>query len=162
MSATEKEFFKTPYLIQRCMLREGADKSIAGFDSVCRCDYMGSAEFEFGALPASLRRAVTRRYTARPSGLKKDGVDLMLACYSDEQRRNVEAFLPKMATRSVRLHEPLYLQEVLSDEGGYSRDICMWWDIDNDWFLCLNRQVADLLLKAIDALARKWAIKGGK
>lgn len=150
-----------PWLIQRCMLRANTSE-ITGFDSAFACDYMGSAEFEFGFLPASLRRIVTRTYTARPSGLSKDGKDLILVCHSDEQHAQVKAWLPGMATRTVRLKEHSYLKEVLNDDGDYRRDIVLWWDIENDWFLCLNQDVADLLMKALDALAKKWNTKGAK
>lgn len=150
-----------PWLIQRCMLRKPAAE-VTGFDSAFACDYMGSAEFEFGSLPASLRRVVMRTYTARPSGLSKDGKDLMLVCHSDAQHDQVKAWLPLLAANKARLKEPSFLRQVLADDGEYQRDIVLWWDISNDWFLCLNQDVADLLLRAIDALAKKWNTKGAK
>lgn len=140
------------------MLRKPVNE-VTGFDSAFACDYMGSAEFEFGGLPKSLRRVVTRTYTARPSGLSKDGKDLMLVCHSDAQHAQVKAWLPRMAARSVSLKEHPYLKETLSGRDEYIKDFCLWWDIDNDWFLCLNQDVADLLFKAIDALAKKWGSK---
>lgn len=42
----------TPYLVQRAKFNDRTDKR--GIDNILQFDYMGSAEFEFGALPKSL------------------------------------------------------------------------------------------------------------
>ena len=48
-----------PYFIQRCTMRKNVNNSdVKGFDSAFELDYMGSAEFEFGAPTKSLK-AVT-------------------------------------------------------------------------------------------------------
>ena len=44
----------TPYLIQQAKFSDRSDRK--GIDSILAFDYMGSAEFEFGALPQSLKR----------------------------------------------------------------------------------------------------------
>ena len=49
----------TFYLVQRGTFRDKIDISkITGIDSIISWDYMGSSEFEFGALPTSLKRIV--------------------------------------------------------------------------------------------------------
>lgn len=45
-----------PYLVQRMEARTGAPSDKKGVDALFRMDYMGAAEFEFGALPSALRR----------------------------------------------------------------------------------------------------------
>ena len=45
---------KNPYLIQRMMRRKDICKN-PSLDQLYQMDYMGSAEFEFGALPKSLK-----------------------------------------------------------------------------------------------------------
>jgi hypothetical protein len=47
---------KKPYLIQRVGVREKVKGNEGTFDQVLSCDYMGSAEFENGELPKSLKR----------------------------------------------------------------------------------------------------------
>jgi len=44
----------TPWLIQRCLFVMHNDLQGSRFSDLFTCDYMGSAEFEFGALPKSL------------------------------------------------------------------------------------------------------------
>lgn len=44
----------TPYLIQNMILRENPPKK-PSLDQLYQMDYMGSSEFEFGALPKSLK-----------------------------------------------------------------------------------------------------------
>jgi len=44
---------KNPFLIQRAKFEN--DNSCKGIDSIINLDYMGSAEFEFGVLPKSLK-----------------------------------------------------------------------------------------------------------
>jgi hypothetical protein len=44
-----------PYLIQRVQVRDSKAEGRKGIDASFSFDYMGSAEFEFGALPASLK-----------------------------------------------------------------------------------------------------------
>jgi len=46
------------WLVQRGEFKIIKDNDIIGMDSLITWDYMGSAEFEFGALPQSLKRMV--------------------------------------------------------------------------------------------------------
>jgi hypothetical protein len=47
---------KKPYLIQRCRYEEKGNTDLGTITQEYHPDYMGSAEFEFGELPKSLRR----------------------------------------------------------------------------------------------------------
>jgi len=47
---------KKPYLIQRCTYKERGNTNLGTITQEYHPDYMGSAEFEFGELPKSLRR----------------------------------------------------------------------------------------------------------
>lgn len=42
------------YLIQRAKFRNNVNTNKSGIDSILEFDYMGSSEFEWGALPKSL------------------------------------------------------------------------------------------------------------
>ncbi len=147
---------RNPYLIQRCMLRDNIGE-ITGFDSVFRSDYMGSAEFEFGALPKSLRRIVNQNWYVYPTDTKAhDGRGLFIVASATGQRDQIAPLIPQLIERKIRLKEVTRLKEALSGDE-WARDVVLWWDIDNDWFLCLGEDVAGLLIKAIDALRGKWA-----
>lgn len=47
---------KYTYLAQRVLMKESSDLSKTGVDQFFSFDYMGHAEFEYGALPASMKR----------------------------------------------------------------------------------------------------------
>ena len=149
---------KPPYLIQRCKLQWNIGE-ITGFDSVFRCDYMGSSEFEFGALPASLRRIVAHNWEIYESGYKaNDGRGLFIVACATGQKDQILPYIPQLIERKIRTKETTRLKESMTGDG-YAKDIVLWWDIESDWFLCLGKDVAKLLIKAIDALRAKWSTK---
>lgn len=47
---------KKPYLVQRILKKDYSAPGKKGVDALFSFDYMGSAEFEFGALPQALKR----------------------------------------------------------------------------------------------------------
>ncbi len=47
---------KKPYLIQRCQIKQPIANRKSRLSEAVEFDYMGSAEFEWGAIPESLRR----------------------------------------------------------------------------------------------------------
>lgn len=150
-----------PYLIQRCMLREPIGE-ITGFDSVFKCDYMGSAEFEFGALLKSLRRVVAQNWYVFDTNFKSDdGRGLFIVACAGAQKNQILPLIPQLIERKIRTKEGTRLKEAIAG-GEFAIKFVMWWDIENDWFLCLGKDVARLLIKSIDALRMKWSteIKG--
>lgn len=146
------------YLIQRCESRSGNDFTC--FDSAFRCDYMGEAVFEFGALLRSLRRVVAQTYTARPTGVcAYDGRSLHSICHSDAQHAEVAALVPDLLGCKIRLKEPSYLPDILGSASRISRAVDLWWDIENDWFLALGEPAAQRILLTIERQRQKWAKK---
>lgn len=118
------------YLIQRAKFADRPIKS--GIDQILSFDYMGSAEFEFGALPESLKRIRSN---------SKDYIqfDYLIPGYKDKpltilclknQKEDVINLLPLLAKNKIRLKERCDLDAYLSGE--MSSDL--WWDIDNDFF----------------------------
>ena len=163
-------------LIQRCMLRTPEPKSddITGFNSVFSCDYMGSAEFEFGALPAALR-AITPRlkdygiHEPRIEYQANSGERVFLFCI-EAQVPTVSNILTDMFNQynwaqqkntkpSYTFKERTGFRETLdptrSDE--FSRNVVLWWDIENHWFAVLGKPTAKKLELALNRLAAKWA-----
>jgi hypothetical protein len=118
------------YLIQRASFRN--DPNRKGIDMVLTFDYMGSAEFEFGALPASLKRirSNSKDYIQFEHTIKGyNDRPLTILCQRD-QKEDVINLLPLLANKKIRLKERCDLDAYLAGE----RSSDLWWDIDNDFF----------------------------
>jgi hypothetical protein len=99
---------------------------------------------------------VAQNWKIYPTDVKaKDGRGLFIVCCTAAQRDEIVPLVSQLIERKVRLKEPTMLKETLAG-GEYRKDLVLWWDIQNDWFLCLGENVAELLIKAIDALRQKW------
>lgn len=105
-----------PYLIQRGGFKL-APKEITGPDSILRFDYMGSAEFEFGALPQSLRRmdAVHAACALHETPhVSHDGHTIYLYCAGDPAR--AMAALDLVATEGKNFKQTPHLKTRLTGE----------------------------------------------
>ncbi len=127
---------ETPYCIQRAKFENRNDRT--GIDSLLRFDYMGSAEFEFGALPASLKRVrnnmndyIMFQYTFKKYPAKSKSVTVFC---KKEQYDFIGDILEQLAENKIRLKERCDLADWLNQkESSYNRND-FWWDIDQDWF----------------------------
>ena len=107
-----------------------------------RLDYMGAAEFEWGALPKSNKEMASHlsEYEVHNSGLRHfDGRMLYILC-KPEQKGDVAAFLYKeySGERNRSLHEPAHIYESLVRSTHYQTKTSFWWDIDNHWMAILG------------------------
>ncbi len=138
----------TPYLIQRATILKTPREFPRPFGRLVEFDYMGSAEFEFGALYES-----RRRFTENKQDLKTTLVPTIL----DDQNRplrivhtfktdeEMEVYLNWIefwwtghgnfptkqqadAAKTHRLKERSYFHKNRSD---YEKKINLWWDIEN-------------------------------
>ena len=154
-----------PYLIQRGKFKDAALDQITGPDSILRWDYMGSSEFEWGALPQSLRRMDARHadYAVHETPhVSHDGQRVYLLCAGDPTR--ALAALAVVADGEARFKETPYLKERLSGKdwagrpaGDYITDVGFWWDIGNDWMAVLGQMNAERVRIAMDRLHEKWS-----
>lgn len=143
-----------PYLVQRGTIRRplGGHRD-ARLTRAVNMDYMGAAEFEFGALPASLRR-VEAQFSLFKTVLAKNIVasipvkgverEFTLRLYAnfdtDEQRNTYITQLADVffGTRHTKESLHLYLD---SAAGTYRlTDTDFWWDIENDVFMSFDKQ----------------------
>lgn len=130
---------QSPYLIQRAKI-----DSLPPADSDTRLskavnfDYMGSSEFEFGALPQSFRRieANADAWVCRlvPEITDGDAPLRVWSAFSDEE-------FPKYVEYLQRLRNPtpktrVNTKESVRFEADYKHsspfETNFWWDIDND------------------------------
>ena len=165
------------YLVQRGKFKDVALEKIQGIDSCIEYDYMGSAEFEFGALGESLKRII--------SEMRKDNFDhtlikvnflyfwLYSVSLNKDKVHNIELLFNDPS--SYRLKEPLEIDsyfegktikrlkknckkktEVVNNLNYHD----FWWDVENDWIVIPHspyfEERFNLALKKIDENFKRY------
>lgn len=121
-----------PYLIQRAKFKYDPYRN--GIDSILDFDYMGSAEFEFGALPQSLKR------------IRKNISDYCISSFEIKNKK-VCFFYSNKLIKNIK--ELIEIIDGLIDNKFYLKEYCdfgnwihskeetknsdLWWDIENDY-----------------------------
>jgi hypothetical protein len=140
------------YLVQRCKVKTEKPSEITTLSAFLSFDYMGSSEFEFGALAKARERAVQKVQSLAiiESGLKRaDGKRLFVVCQR-EQYEEVRVFLhweAKGPGLGQSLKERTEIQGAIT-QAKYADNNC-WWDIENDWFAIFGKHQAELLIYAL-------------
>jgi hypothetical protein len=138
------------YLVQR-MTAE--DTGRPGFDGHFRLDYMGAAEFEWGALPESLKRIrdAGRRITTIETpvavrGITKTAYVVGAKKAAREQAENLQEWVDG----GCRGHEQAYFAEQIDGSADdYQRRTNAWWDIRGDVMFTLDPDIAKRIVKAV-------------
>jgi len=115
---------KTPYLVQRGKFKQPA--KIEGIDSLIQFDYMGSSEFEFGALPKALKEICTvlPELECLWSNIRVGNKNLAFLCRPEDEMVLREFWQKAINDRySVRTKELLWYGDKIGD------GIDFWWDI---------------------------------
>lgn len=137
-----------PYCIQRAKFENRPEKT--GIDKLLRFDYMGSAEFEFGALPASLKRvrANLNDYIMFQYSFKKFPSKCVTVYCKKEQYDFIGDILEQLAEKKIQLKEYCDLEGYVNPnkEFSFNRND-FWWDIDQDWFFWKFKPAFDLQFK---------------
>lgn len=127
---------RQPYLVQRVLLRENANGG-KGVDGVFAFDYMGSAEFEFGALGVALRAMRANKANLVSLLLVHDKYRCTFLGL-DSDTEIAEAFFADQLNERCKLR----LKEASNVRGAYTGDkydakIIGWWALDQDcpWLL---------------------------
>lgn len=149
--ASKKNEMNQPYLIQRAKFKNSEDK---GIDALLRFDYMGSSEFEWGALPKSLKRI--RDGIADYNffdHMFENGKVVNIFCKNND-KDEIGGWLEKLAKHELYLKEYCDLDDWINpDEFSRKETSDFWWDIDNDLFFWKKNYEFSLQLK--NALAVK-------
>jgi len=131
-------------------------------------DYMGSAEYEFGALPKSLNRIITNLNSYITTTLAlKDFKDRSLRLYhpKDFDVNKYLEYLKAIADRTHRLKESIQLKTLITgiDEYWSTRPITekdwericdVLWDIDNDVWFTFNKARMNQVIESITNVAK--------
>lgn len=118
-----------PYLIQRAKFHYRQDKK--GIDTILKFDYMGSSEFEFGALPKSLQRIrdVISEYVYFEINL--NGKSITVFC-KENKKDFINQYLTDLSLKNFTLKEYSDFDNYIYDGGFFKCNTDFWWDIEND------------------------------
>lgn len=132
---------------------------------IWRYDYMGSAEFEFGAVPKSLDRVIGLReenklvkfefnVIAKRFNYKKEeyetGEAIVYSVCNENDKADVEKFVNQMAhyNNNLRTKEYVGLSENMCGIEHLS-DTVGWHDIDNDYLFFTDKEMYDNFCKIL-------------
>jgi len=140
-----------PYCIQRAKFANRPESS--GIDRLLSFDYMGSSEFEWGALPDSLKRVRKNisEYVYFEYSFKKNPSKVVGVFCKKEQQDFVGNILEEIAEKKFRLKEFCDLDKYIKGDEKYANDF--WWDIEQDWFFW--KSVPEFNLKFVETLKNK-------
>lgn len=147
---------KTPYLIQRGKIKLPLVDAGERVFTAVNLEYMGSAEYEFGALPKSLLRFksfLTEENIRTLDNIQEDGNSLkVISILNDADFAEYASHLEKLRSRktSYQYHtkEASRFNEDYKSIGG-SPKTDFWWDIENDVMFTFNAEFANLLISFI-------------
>lgn len=135
----KREEIKNPWLIQRAQTRAFEKHFLTG--NYLKLEYMGSAEFEFGAIPAFQRRLHAKLNSLEIFEVEHNGLTLFMLCdpidsnpYSDVLKQLIE--------NKIRLKEGSNLNRL---SGEYAEATNTWLDLTNDLAFALNRETLENL-----------------
>jgi len=154
-----------PWLVQRGSFKKIEDKDVTGIDSLISFDYMGSSEFEWGALHHSLMRMSTqwdKFIVFQIDEIKNaDGEYLQVLC-RQTQKDDIKKAILLMVEGKLDLKERAGLKEYLNCESEWSMKTDHWWDVTedfgnfgsendytqvkNDWMCCFGDNMRRLVL----------------
>jgi hypothetical protein len=145
-----------PYLIQRAAIPTPlADPATSTLTKSLSLDYMGSAEFEFGALPSSLRFL----RSAHEQGnmvirlvpeLKDGGSPLrVLSLLNDEEFNEYREELKKLRYSNPRTKEGTHFQHDYRAFREWNKTE-FWWDIVNHVMWSFNKNYMNRLVRYLE------------
>jgi hypothetical protein len=152
------------HLVQRCKSYGDTPNPERGFDGHFRCEYMGSAEFEFGAIPDSLKRMRKASDLVRKHRMITfDGLtrNVWFVGSLATLKFRVDEF-EEWVAKGFRGKESTYFPENFTRRDSWDRtkatpdfmaDTVLWWALNEDVMFCLDVEVADRALAAIEAKA---------
>ncbi len=129
--------FKSPHLVQRCNFCPESPKN-ARVSQQFAADYMGSSEFEYGAMSRSIRAIGANMHKMdiyKTDIVNEDGKRLWVFCANDVRAELIEWLEDRATTRSEMDCDYNGLQECLGfwcwfNPTDRSRHTNFWWEIE--------------------------------
>ena len=119
----------------------------AGFDGVFRCEYMGFAEFEYGAIPKSLRRMRDASNVLTVLPIDGQNVYFVHAEGIDPIDDFLEWFTDPGGPRSK---DETYFPDVLAGTQPEWVGTRAWWSLTDDVMWTLDAGLADEMLMQVN------------
>lgn len=134
------------WLIQRGTFETREYKT--GIDSILKFDYMGSSEFEWGALPKSLGRIRENidSYTYLDVPIKDKIITVFC---KDSQKSEIKQYLTDLADKKMKLKEFSAFDLYINDDSWFGKKFDFWWDIENDLMFWKKDQEFEINFKKI-------------
>jgi hypothetical protein len=154
---------RTPYLIQRMIRHRDVPKN-PSLDELYLMDYMGSSEFEWGALPKSLKQFTKNFDKLELLRMKKlaDYENKMLVLIGlPENTKEYKQYIPDLLEDRIHLKEWINLKSAIKGmiysnrQYDETRHPSAWWDIQNNIMIVFSIKRAKNLLKAIGVVRDK-------
>ena len=140
------------FLTQRLSRREGRG---GRFDDLFACEYMGSAEFEWGAIPDSFKRirANKKALVIHEGEVTRKGITVPVFVVG---HRKVAKSIPDrlaawLADDWPRAKEITYFPERIEGTASEYVRTDAWWSLGDDVMWALDADTADLLLQGVKA-----------
>lgn len=156
------------WLIQRGTFNDLSKEynGLTGRDELIRLDYMGSAEFEFGAIPHAYRRimGVRKKYIIHKCNDIKDyrGENLYIFCNEDCAEK-IESELKRYIEKRYRLQEYSTIHGHLDGKDEFLLKHDFFWCIDQseigDWMGWFGNEKTAPFLKIFDKDYNEWWMK---
>lgn len=136
------------WLIQRGKFENKEQKS--GIDSILSFDYMGSSEFEWGALPESLGniRSELNEYIYLDVLIQDKTITVFC---KDSQKNDIKTYLTELAEKKMRLKNFSAFDSYIKNDGYFKNKFDFWWDIENDLMFWKKNNEFELKFKTIIA-----------
>jgi len=125
------------YLIQEGKFSKMEKSEINGINSLINFNYMGSAEFEFGALPKSLKRMMWKNseygfFKIKNLKNTKTNQCARVFCRVDLKDETIKE-IERISQNKYGYKETCHFADRFKNVKSYGEDINFWWDIDNDF-----------------------------
>lgn len=118
-----------PNLIQRGKFIDRDFKK--GIDSIIQFDYMGSSEFEFGALPNSLNKIRENKndYVYLDVPIK----DKIITVFCESNKKSdIKQYLTELSENKYILKEYSDFDTFINPSNYFKNKTDFWWDIENN------------------------------
>lgn len=125
------------YLLQRASFDNKEHSK--GIDKILSFHYMGGSEFEFGALPKSLKNIradiENYKYSEHLLGGKK-----FTLFSNNEIRDDFDEWLVMLKENKIRLKESSFFDYAFSEDSSSFLDTDFWWSLDDDFMFWVSNE----------------------
>lgn len=141
-----KTTVRSPYLIQRCKIKDRSNKTKMVSEALS-FDYMGSAEFEWGALPRNTEALFHKRsqlIVTPYTGVLPKNVKNLFILSLPEQAEQYQSELSNLVQGKTRTKEYVF------SSFGDSEETEVWLDLDNQVVFATNQNILKHLPKLLE------------